>query len=208
MPLPKHDPNPHRLRTGDVLLLRGASAGLLDDLIRLFTGSSVTHVGMVVVDPPFAPALPRGVYVLESSREPFPDAEDHERKFGVQLVSYAEAMVTWRGLVTVRRLRTDRDEGFRQRLGAAHSIVHNRPYDANPAHWIEAGMRLPVPQHTSSFWCSALVAFVYRVLKLLPPSLDTSEVVPKDFADGGRLEAALARGELEPEEPLMRTRAV
>jgi hypothetical protein len=61
------------LRTGDLVLF--SSRGVLGGLIRFFTRSVFTHVGMVLVDPPFG--VPAGTYLWESGFEPVPDPQQN-----------------------------------------------------------------------------------------------------------------------------------
>lgn len=70
-------PPPTRLRTGDLVLFAGSGASSswwwwpLDAAIRLVTRSPLTHVALVVVDPPFAPP---GTYLWEAGYRAAPDA--------------------------------------------------------------------------------------------------------------------------------------
>ena len=93
-------------------------------LISCFTKSKYTHSAIIVRDPPWCHDL-KGLYILESSLETFPDAEDNEIKFGVQLVDFHKMMNDFLGDVYVRRLNCKRDDNFNNNLIKAQSITHN-----------------------------------------------------------------------------------
>ena len=59
-------------------------------LISCFTKNKYTHSAIIVRDPPWRHDL-KSLH-LESSLETFPDAEDNEIKFGVQLVDFHKMM--------------------------------------------------------------------------------------------------------------------
>lgn len=76
------------LKTGDILLFSELPTSLwmscLDRIIKTCTNSKYSHSALVIVDPPWAPAL-KGTFVWESSWHGTPDPQDNEVKFGVQL---------------------------------------------------------------------------------------------------------------------------
>ena len=79
-------PDQDKFNTGDILLFhwRPRCNSLLDccltcygSLIKCFTKSKYTHSAMIVKNPPWRKDL-KGLYILESSLETFPDAENNE----------------------------------------------------------------------------------------------------------------------------------
>ena len=40
-----------------------------------------------------------------------------------------------------------------------------------------------VKRHVNSFWCSALVCYLYRELQLIDQTIDWSNMAPSDLAD-------------------------
>ena len=163
------------LRTGDLVLL--SSRGVLDWLIRFFTRSVFTHVGMVLVDPPFG--VPAGTYLWESGFQPVPDPQDGLLKLGVRLTPIASVDVS-RSRVYVRaclRAVTDAD------LEAIHRDVYMRPYDLCARDWVLAVARVDAaPRKTDRFWCSAFVAYVLSRLGVVPEAADWSVARPCDLS--------------------------
>ena len=80
------------LNTGDILLFSHVSnwsgplqifSNFFDFLIKYWTNSKYNHIGIVVRDPDFTYGEKlRGLYLLESNYEGFPDSENGEVKFG------------------------------------------------------------------------------------------------------------------------------
>ena len=77
-------------QTGDILLFHwkplcktpyDCCMTCFSNVIQCFTKSKYTHSAMVVRDPPWRKDL-KGLYILESSLETFPDAEDNDGIFG------------------------------------------------------------------------------------------------------------------------------
>ena len=163
------------LRTGDLVLF--SSRGLFDGLIRFFTRSIFTHVGMVLVDPPFG--VPRGTYLWESGFEPVPDPQDGLLKLGVRLTPI-ESVDASRSRVYVRAcLRSVTDED----LEAIHRDVYMKPYDLCARDWILGIAHVDAkPQKTDRFWCSAFVSYVLSRLGMLPESADWSVARPCDLS--------------------------
>ena len=84
-------PDENKFNTGDILLFHwkpicnspyNDCLTCFSKIIRCFTKSKYTHSAMIIRNPPWRKDL-KGLYVLESSLETFPDAEDNEIKFGV-----------------------------------------------------------------------------------------------------------------------------
>ena len=181
-------PDEDKFNTGDILLFhwRPRCNSLLDccltcygKLISCFTKSKYTHSAMIVKNPPWRKDL-KGLFILESSLETFPDAEDNEIKFGVQLVSLSKMLDDFHGDIYWRKLNCIRDEDFNNRLIKAQSIVHNRSYDTDILDYIKAGLNI----HTGNvhklnmFFCSSLIIFIYIKLGFLDKKLPWSVLSP------------------------------
>lgn len=171
------------LNTGDVVLFYD-SHSLKDRFLAWGAGAPCSHVGMVVRNPPWLEEGDReGVYLLESGYEGFPDAEDGQVKFGVQLVQLDSAIANYGSPnIHVRRLIrhpwwTDTE------LAAMHALVHNKPYDTTPEHWAAAFFHRPdlVERTDERYWCSALVTRLYVELGMLPAEFDWTAVSPAAF---------------------------
>ncbi len=127
------------LNTGDILLFSHVPnrsgpfqifSNFFDFLIKYWTNSKYNHIGIVVRDPNFTYGEKlRGLYLLESNYEGFPDSENHEVKFGVQLVPLDRALANNYANVYWRKLECKRDDDFYKRLDRIHMEIHNKPYD-------------------------------------------------------------------------------
>jgi hypothetical protein len=183
------------LQTGDILLFNDDVFafkhkkwsdylfGILDSAIKFFTNSKYNHCGIVIKDPQFTDPPLKGYYMMHSGSENFGDAENDRSKIGVQLSDLKEAIDLYPGNVYVRRLHTDRNQEFYDKLARAHNFVHNIPYDMNPIDWIRVELGLwkegePEDQKLDKYWCSALVSFMYTQLGLLAPDTPWSFIKP------------------------------
>lgn len=182
------------LETGDIILFQGT--GWISRMIEYFGKSRYSHVGIVVKDPKFLnPELSDGIYLLDSCWYDLPDSEDHETKVGVQLHLLADIMKECASeSVQVRRVKCKRDDVFYKKLDEIHKEIHNKPYDLNPYDWLCAkfNMICPYPpetrfQKTTSFWCSALVSYIFCKLGLLEPSVNWSLMAPKELSSESHL---------------------
>lgn len=174
------------LKTGDLVLFRNHHS-LVSNAIAIGGRCKFSHVGMVVVNPPWREDL-WGTFLIESNVEPFRDAEDNEFKCGATLSPLKEMVDAYGSSdIFVRRLLTDHP-WTSEDLIKAHSVVHNRPYDYSWSHWVRAFMGLPIPQSYHAMWCSALVALMYKLLKLLPEDYDYTAATPETFCEQGGLQ--------------------
>ena len=178
----------NQFNTGDILLyhhkndystLYNSLFSLLDDTITWWTSSKFSHVSMIIKDPAFTSPPLRGLYILESNYENIKDIEDQEYKMGVELISLEEIDFSHYDLYW-RKLECNRDHIFYENLSKAHSIVHNRPYDIIPSDWIKAALHLNFgdTHKKKTFWCSALITFMYVKLNLLNKDIPWTIVSP------------------------------
>jgi hypothetical protein len=168
------------LDTGDIILF-SSDSGCFDRVIRRCSGSIYTHVGIIIKNPV---GEREGIYMLESGTEPLPDVETGKEVFGVQL-QHLENVADRKG-VFYRKLHLDKSRDLTKPLCAIDHLVHGRPYDVNPLDWLKAELRvldedIVWEQQTSSFWCSALAAFIYVKLGLLGQNVPWSLVSPKEW---------------------------
>lgn len=169
------------LRNGDILLFSSTTT-LFDRAISYFTSSPYTHVAMVLRDPPGHP----GLHIIESSVEPTKDEVNDKHIFGVQMQPLVTALEN-NGSVVCRRLDCHADVTLdSETVWAAISGVYARPYDVRPLDWLRAEVRVLDPkviweQQADSFWCSALVAYLYVKLGLLPKNLPWTLVSPEEW---------------------------
>ncbi len=201
-----NDLTEHNFQTGDILLFHNSKSCFFK-LVECCTHSKYSHVAMIIKDPDFTTPPLKGLYIIESGTEPFKDSENHRKKFGVQIVPLQLVLATYQGSVYWRRLKLNiaRDMKFERTLAIAHNYVHNLPYDIDPMDWLNAAFGTcepasktgstkskrnrffcccrPAPhqQRTNMFWCSALIAFIYSMIGLLPESTPWSYIKPVDW---------------------------
>ena len=174
--------------TGDIILFQDNSTSTLLDylayLIQYFTDSKYSHVGMVVKDPLIKGKIIKGLYLLESTGfDSMKDIESNKTKFGVQIVELKERLKLSNDTHYYRKLNIERTPQFIDLYNKAYAIVKDRPYDINPTDWCKAEFDLKKGnvQKTNTFFCSALVSFLFTALNLLPKTTDWTIMRPKDL---------------------------
>ena len=187
------------LQTGDVLLFSGR--GLSSEVIRWFTGSRWTHVGVVVrLDDTDEPLLlesnlgPESVDLLSGQAQP-----------GICLVQIERKLSDYQGDIAIRR-RQGEPLSVRQRRLVRRLVrkLYRRPY--RHYLWRQVIDRLPFTQRRdySAMFCSELVAELYRRLGWLPQDVRCGRFVPGHFAAES---FQLQQGVLHPPEWLKRCAA-
>ena len=63
----------YNLKTGDLILFDNGGCNIFSSLIKYFTSSEITHIGMILKDPIFINSSLKGIYVWESNWEGEPD---------------------------------------------------------------------------------------------------------------------------------------
>jgi hypothetical protein len=188
----KHIKHVDQFNTGDIILFEhkfdtssiGTSLmSILDEGISWFSKSRYSHVGIVLKDPEFTNPKLKGLFLLESNRENFPDAETNEIKFGVEIVDLTNVLDNYNGNIYWRKLECERGEKFNSLLASAHSVIHNRPYDLIFGDWAAVALHVDNrnTQRTKTFWCSSLVAYIYTQLGFLTKETKWSLATPKMF---------------------------
>jgi len=207
----KIDINELKLKTGDLLVcddLQHNDWGLFSWLIKYFTKSDYSHVGLIVVDPDMTNPVLKGTYVWTSGTSDVPDAEDDKKKFGVQFIEFEEFLKTYGGKIYLRRLKCESEKQYHKIfninvLREIHQVVYDKPYDVVVADWIEAYCQKDnKPQKTSRFWCSALIGYIYTKLTLLRSDLDWSILTPSFFSNENKSFSMLHGAKLEKEEQI------
>ena len=190
------------LHTGDVLLFEDTSGYWFSTLVKWFTGSVYSHAAVVLSNPTYIDKTLNYTCMLESGFESFPDVENGQTKGGVQIVDLAEKIQTYEGHVWVRRLRTKVHQiDIDREVAELHSTFHNKPYDWNPADLLKTVLQIKdsQDQRTNSFFCSALVAYLYTKLGFLSKDelwdLDTPKLLASSDFNKRLVNAEL--GEME-----------
>jgi len=180
----------NELNTGDILLFSGNDS-LISSLIKRFTNSEVTHVGMILKDPDFIHPSLKGYYVWESGKEDEPDPQDNKTKFGVQITPFEEIYQSYQeenGKIDVRKVNPSNNIFTIDKLEKIHKVIYDKPYDIVPKDWIEGYLQKDSdPQKTNRFWCSALLGYIYTQCDCLNKDTDWSILRPCDFSDTTKL---------------------
>lgn len=182
------------LQTGDIVLFKGRT--IISYLLEYFGRSPYSHVGIIIRNPSFLNKdLEDGIYLLESGWNGIPDSESGTPKVGVQIHFLQDILDECKsGTVFVRKVNCVRNASFYQTLQNVHREILNKPYDLKPWDWL-MGLYAehhqvpldPAYQRTDSFWCSALLAYVYEKLNLIQP-VNWSLIAPREFSDAGKLQ--------------------
>lgn len=190
------------VETGDLLLFAGNN--FIARAIEYFTSSPYSHIGIILKDPVWLDPAFRGLYFIESTSPTTPDSEDKQLKLGVQIHKLDDVLSTCGGRVVYRSLHCKRDDQFFERLKEAHATVHNKPYNLKIKDWIYAkylvdcndedkiesmfALEKKTYQDTSTFWCSALTAYLYDRLGLFEPdpNLCWTLLAPCHFAEAAK----------------------
>lgn len=182
----------NNLRTGDIILFCSCSSGLfgiIDKLLKYFTQSQYTHIGMVIKNERFGSKklYPTKTYLWESGFENTPDPQDNKIKLGVQITDLEELMKRYKGNLYVRKLdcnNVDCARIFNENvLHKIHNQVYEKPYDCNIIDWLAAFSRYDYkPQKVDRFWCSAFISYIYTTCKVLDEKTDWSIARPSDFS--------------------------
>lgn len=172
----------NELETGDIILFNGNY--FMSHIIEYFTSSIYSHVGIILKNPDLGDTTFKGIYLLESGRENTPDPENNRIKKGVQIINLEEKIKNFNGQIYVRKLHCTRDKEFYEKIKNIHSAVHNIPYDLNPIDWIKADLQLDIgnTHKTNTYWCSALVTYVYVKLGFLDKNIPWSLISPQDLS--------------------------
>lgn len=180
----------NELKTGDIILFDYEGHSILSSLIKRFTKSNFTHVGMILKDPKFIHPSLKGYYIWESGKEDEPDPQDDKKKIGVQITPFLELYNKYKntgGKIYIRKIK-DNTMFTDEKLKEIHHIVYDKPYDIVPLDWIEGYLQKdPNPQKTNRFWCSALIGYIYTKLGILNEDTDWSILRPCDFSQDSQL---------------------
>ena len=181
------------LRTGDLLLFSGR--GFTGDVIRFFTRSPWSHIGMVL----HLPGQPEPLVLESTTLSESPDVTLGYPVAGVALVPLHRKIQDYSGAVAVRRRHgpdlTERQQRMVVRM--ARRLLH-RPYKnyvfCNALDVLTGYTRR---SDQRGWFCSELVAELYRRLGWLPLDTRPSTLVPGHF---GSRHMRLQHGKLGPVE--------
>ena len=188
----------NELKTGDIILFDYEGHSIISSLLKRFTKSNFTHVGMILKDPKFIHPSLKGLYVWESGKEDDPDPQDNKKKIGVQITPFLEIYDKYKNTGSKIYIRKIKDNNIftDENLKKIHDIVYDKPYDIVPLDWIEGYLQKDLnPQKTNRFWCSALIGYIYTQLGILNPDTDWSILRPCDFSQDSQLKFKISLSE-------------
>jgi hypothetical protein len=180
------------LDTGDIILYQ--TSFWYSRLIEYFTSSPYSHISIVLKNPTWLdPELKEEYYLLESGGEVFPDAIHDKKVFGVQVISFNKVLDEYKnknyGHLYYRKLKTDISKNeIHTKIKNIYKVIQGEPYDIDPSDWLVALKDLNEPldkisgyEKTNTFWCSALVAYIYSLLGFLDKNIPWTIISPSDF---------------------------
>jgi hypothetical protein len=183
-----------KLKTGDIVLFSGK--GGVSDWIKLFSGSTWSHVGMVL-------RLPQMDMVLlweSTTLSNLPDIESGKARKGVQLVPFSERIKMYKGDVAVRLLSKSITPQMETGLGKFRKKASRLKYEQNKIELIRSAWDGPLggnKENLSSVFCSELLAESYQRMGLLkepPTGWPSNEYTPRDFSTEARHPVNLRKG--------------
>ncbi len=173
-------------QTGDILLYN--TQFWYSKLIEYFTDSIYSHIGIILRDPVYINQKLKGLYLLESSYEDIDDSNTGDRIWGVQIIPLDFVLEQYKsgscGYLYYRKLITTRDEYFYEKLTKCINSVEGDKYNLNPVDWCKALFKINSGEthKENTFWCSALVAYVYCNLGCLNSDIPWTLTPPKSFS--------------------------
>jgi hypothetical protein len=173
-------------KTGDLLLYN--SNTLFGRIIEKVSFSKFSHVAIIVKDPTHIHPDLSGLYVFESGAENISDVVSDEKVIGVQLVPLDYVLSQYEnarfGYLYYRRLRCDRTYAFERKIEDIIIKTDKCEYDLNPIDWIKARFDIELGEEhkENTFWCSALVSYVYSKLGFLDNELPWTIIAPRRFS--------------------------
>lgn len=197
-------------QTGDILLYN--TQFWYSKLIEYFSDSIYSHIGIILRDPVYLNEKLKGLYLLESSYEDIDDSNTGERVWGVQIIPLDYVLGQYEsgsyGNLYYRKLNITRDVDFYEKLTKCINSVEGDKYNLNPVDWCKALFKINSGEthKKNTFWCSALVAYVYCNLGCLNNDIPWTLTPPKSFSYYENDEDTRLKYEnctLEPEEKIL-----
>lgn len=175
-----------KCKTGDYLLYHSTS--IISRAIEILSKSKYSHVAMILRDPVWIDESLKGLYIIESGVEKCKDALSGKKVLGVQIVSLDyvldQYLNSYFGNLYYVKVDTERDENFYNTLKDVIKSVDCKPYDLNLFDWIKAKFDIEIGNvhKENTFWCSALLSYIYVKLDLLPQSTPWTIIPPNKFS--------------------------
>ena len=178
-------PIDYDLSTGDIVLYSGR--GSMSEMIRKFTFSKWSHVGMVINHPEFDLAIWEST--ISTGVE---DLESGCVCAGVKLVRLQNRIANYTGAISIRKLMGGTlPERRLQQLLALKEELNGKRYETSNLQLAKAIYDGPLGlnrEDLTSIFCSELVAKAYQCLGLLPKHIPCNEYTPADFSQKKQIE--------------------
>ena len=173
-------------QTGDILLYN--SNYWYSRLIEWGSGSKFSHISIILRDPTFINEKLTGLYILESSYEDIPDSNTGEKVWGVQIIPIEHVLKEYQssyvGNLYYRKLHANKSEDFYNKLKECVKHTEGDKYDLNPLDWFKAEFQIDMgnTRKENTFWCSALVGYVYCHMGFIDKDISWSILPPRKFS--------------------------
>lgn len=176
--------------TGDIILFKehpyNGLLACIDCAIRCFTKSEYSHVGLILVNPPWT-AVP-GVFVWDSSKHIYKDAEDGKIKYGIAtipIMDYIDYPGSRQELIIRRPVNKNVYARFsdKEKMTKIHDMVYGIHYDTTVGHWLAGMFHILIPRTEKTFFCSAFVSRVLTYFDILDAETDWTIVSPAELSD-------------------------
>ena len=181
------------LNTGDIIMCHSSSEdSTIDKVIEVATHSPWEHTGIIIRDPWWLGENKEGLYILQSGSGPngYPDITDGSLS-GVTLNRLDDFLCNRINIYVMPFSGCIWNTASKKKFVNAFEEAHGKPYDKNACSWFCVGISSffrcqcfaskVVPRQTKTFWCSALVAFLYVKNGWLPEDTDWSCQTPADI---------------------------
>ena len=167
------------LKTGDLLFFSGKSR--VSELIKWFTGSKWSHVGMVCRIAEYDLVLCWESTTLSNAR----DVHFNRPLQGVQLVPLSARIEAYDGAVGLRQLSSCLSDLQLIHLAQLRHEMRGRPYESSKLELLRSAYDGPFganEEDLSSVFCSELIAEAYQRMGLLDNALPANEFTPGEMA--------------------------
>ncbi len=188
--------------TGDLLLY--SSKKWYSYIIEFLGWSKYSHVSIIIKDPTWINPDFTGLYIFESGAENVNDVLINQHIYGVQLVKLEDALKYYQnginGNIYYIKNNFERTNELNNKLKDVIINNDDKPYDINPIDWIGAKFNLKIVHRTTiRYFCSALVAYVFTQLNLLPANTDWTIISPKEYSYYEKSRLNFINSNMEPE---------
>jgi len=198
-------------QTGDILLFNGQGFWF-SYVVEWATWSDYSHIGIVLKDPIYLKPELKGLYMLESGTEKFPDAIEHRICYGVQVVNLKKVIDSYIGRIYYRKLEKIVSEESLSDLGCKINNAHVKMSKTLKEIWpkirdhgyddrlwdlfrAEINLNWGDNHRIDKFICSALVSYLYQKAEIFKNEIEWDLIKPYDYAPKGKIETKYLKNE-------------